>query len=107
MSFGSRIASVRKKQKLSQGDLALKVGLHPNVLGRYERGVAIPSVEIAARIAKALDVSLDYLSEITDVELNRTVLNRIQDIASLPDEGQTHVFKVIDALIRDYKASNK
>jgi len=76
-------------------------------LGRYERGVAIPSVEIAARIAKALDISLDYLSEITDVELNRTVLNRIQDIASLPDEGQTHVFKVIDALIRDYKASNK
>lgn len=52
-------------------------------------------------------MSLDYLSEITDVELDRIVLNRIQDIASLPDEGQIQVFKVIDALIRDYKASNK
>jgi len=56
---------------------------------------------------KTLDVSLDYLSEITDVELDRVVLNRIQDMASLPEGDRNHVFKVIDALIRDYKASNK
>lgn len=59
MSFGSRIVSIRRKQKLSQGDLALKISLHANVLGRYERDEAIPSVEIAARIAKALEISLD------------------------------------------------
>src|ERR1700740_2412026 len=107
MSFGSRIVSVRKKQKLSQSDLGLKVGLHPNVLGRYERDIAVPSVEIAARIAKALGISLDYRSELTDVELDKIVLTRIQDIASLPDEDRNQVFKVIDALIRDYKASNR
>ena len=105
MSFGSRIVSVRKKQKLSQSDLALKVGLHANVLGRYERDVAVPSVEIAARIAKALDISLDYLSELTDVELDKVVLTRIQDIASLPDEDRNQVFKVVDALLRDSKAN--
>jgi transcriptional regulator with XRE-family HTH domain len=87
--------------------LALKVGVHPNVLGRYERNLDVPSVEVAAKIAKALGVSLDYLSEITDVEQDRVVLNRIQDIASLPNEDRNQVFKVIDALIRDYKASNK
>jgi len=87
--------------------LALKVGVHPNVLGRYERNLDVPSVEVAAKIAKALGVSLDYLSEITDVEQDRVVLNRIQDIASLPNEDRNQVFKVIDALIRDYKASNE
>ncbi|WP_369409718.1 helix-turn-helix domain-containing protein [Mucilaginibacter lacusdianchii] len=91
------------KQKLSQGDLALKIGLHANVLGRYERDEAIPSVEIAARIAKALKISLDYLIELTEVELDPVILKRIQDIASLSDEDRQHVFKVIDALIRDAK----
>ena len=107
MSFGSRIVSVRKRLKLSQSDLALKAGLHPNVLGRYERDIAVPSVEVAARIARALDISLDYLSELSDVELDKIVLTRIQDITSLPDEDRTQVFKVVDALIRDYKAGSK
>ena len=93
--------------KLSQSDLALKAGLHPNVLGRYESDIAVPSVEVAARIAKALDISLDYLSELSDVELDKIVLTRIQDITSLPDDDRTQVFKVIDALIRDYKAGSK
>ena len=104
MSFGSRIVYARKKQKVSQSELALRVGLHPNVLGRYERGEAIPSIEVAARIAKALDISLDYLSELTDTELDTVILTRINEIASLSEEEQKQMYLVIDALIRDYKA---
>jgi len=76
-------------------------------LGRYERGDTVPSIEVAAKVAKAVDVSLDYLSEITDVELDRIVLNRIKNMASLPEADRNKVFKAIDALIRDYKAGNK
>jgi len=31
------------------------------MVGKYERGYAIPSIEVAKRIADALEVSLDYL----------------------------------------------
>ncbi|TWI98621.1 helix-turn-helix protein [Mucilaginibacter frigoritolerans] len=86
------------------GELALRIGLHPNVLGRHERGEAIPSIEVAARIAKALDISLDYLSELTDTELDTVILTRINEIASLSEEEQKQVYMVVDALIRDYKA---
>lgn len=106
MSFGNRIVSIRKKQKVSQSELALKIGVHPNVLGRYERDEALPSIEIASKIAKALDISLDYLSEITDIELNDVILARINEIAAMPDDEQNQVYKVIDALIRDYKAKS-
>jgi transcriptional regulator with XRE-family HTH domain len=104
MSFSSRLASIRKEKKVSQSELAISVGLHTNALGRYERGETIPSVEVAARIAKALDVSLDYLAELTDTELNSTVLTRITEITAMPDEEQLQVYKVVDALIRDHKA---
>jgi transcriptional regulator with XRE-family HTH domain len=104
MSFGACIVGVRKKQKISQNELALKNGLHANVLGRYERDKALPSIEIATRIAKAIDISLDYLSELTDTELDGELLARIDEIAAIPNEEQKQVYMIIDALIRDYKA---
>ena len=103
MSFGKRLATVRKDKKISQLELATTVGLHINALGRYERDETIPSVEIAAKLAKALNISLDYLSELTDLELNEVILKRIHGIASLPDADQKHIFKVLDALIKDAK----
>lgn len=72
-------------------------------MGRYERSEAVPSVEVAAKIAKALNVSLDYLTGLSDVELDPIILNRIQEITSLADTDREHVFKVVDALIRDTK----
>jgi len=103
MSFGSRLASVRKEKKISQSELATNVGLHINALGRYERDETIPSIEVAAKLAKALNISLDYLSELTDVELDEIILNRIQKITSLSGADREHIFKVVDALIRDAK----
>jgi len=85
-------------------ELATKVGLHTNALGRYERGEAVPSVEVAAKIAQALEVSLDYLVGLNDIELNPSTLQRIKEIGSLSDVDREHVYKVLDALLRDAKA---
>lgn len=104
MTFGSRILSIRKKQKLAQNELALKIGVYANVLRRYERDKALPSVEVAAKIAQALDVSLDYLSGIANVELDSSMITRITEITAMPDEEQQQVYKVVDALIRDHKS---
>ncbi|NJB82062.1 helix-turn-helix domain-containing protein [Wenyingzhuangia aestuarii] len=37
--------------------MAPQLGIHKNVLGRYERDEVKPSVEIARKIANILDVS--------------------------------------------------
>lgn len=103
MGFGKRLASVRKDKKISQSELAAKVGLHINALGRYERDETIPSIEVAAKLAKALNISLDYLCELIEIELDDVILNRIQKITSLSDADQQHIFKVVDALIKDVK----
>ena len=34
MEFGERLVAIRKEKKMSQGELAQKVGIHANVLGR-------------------------------------------------------------------------
>lgn len=104
MSFGERILAVRKKRQLSQEALAKMIGVHPPVIGRYERGEVKPSIETAVKIAAALDVSLDYLVGTSQMETDPSTLERLQEITALPGEEQQQLFMVIDALLRDFKA---
>ena len=66
----------------------------------------MPSVEIATKIADALDVSLDFLVGKSSLLVKDTImLDRIEDIAKLPTPKQTELFNVIDAYLRDFKTS--
>ena len=104
MEFGERLTAIRKEKKMSQGDLAKMVGIHANVLGRYERGEARPFVEMAVKLAEALSVSTDYLLGNTDADLDADTLKRLTEINLLPEEDKKEVFRVIDSLILGYKA---
>jgi hypothetical protein len=37
-------------------------------------------------------------------ELDNSTINRIQEVAKLPEQEKQQVFMVLDALIRDFKA---
>lgn len=104
MEFAQRLMMIRKQKKLSQADLAQRVGIHGNMLGRYERGEARPFVEMAAKIAEALGVSLDYLVGNTELELDATVLQKIQQIQQLPDKDREHLFYLLDNVLQNVKA---
>lgn len=104
MNIGSVITQLRKEKGLSRDDLGSIVGTSGAVIGRYEREEITPSVEIANKIAQALDVSLDYLVGNNAVIVkDKKIVERIEAIANMPDEEQKQLFNVIDALIRDYK----
>ncbi len=104
ITFGNRLAEVRKEKKISQDALAKKIGHHGAIIGRYERDEVKPSIEIAAQIAGALEVSLDYLAGSTDLLLDKGIINRIQDIQKLDNENKNHLYALMDAFLRDYKA---
>ncbi|MFN0290109.1 XRE family transcriptional regulator [Pedobacter helvus] len=73
-------------------------------MGFLSYWITNPSIEVVIRMADALEVSLDYLVGKTGMELDSSTLNRIQEVAKLPEEDKKQVFLVIDALIRDFKA---
>ncbi len=103
MSFGQRLMEVRKKRGLSQEDLAALVGTKGPAIGRYERGKANPTIEVAIRLADALDISLDYLVGKVDTELDIATLNRMKDIGTLPEKDRHFILRAIDGLLRDLK----
>lgn len=80
------------------------VGTSGGIIGKYERGVITPSIDVIIKMAEALDVSLDFLVGKISMEVDQSALKRLEDISKLPEEEKKSIFKVIDALIRDYKA---
>jgi len=100
MGFGIRLAMLRKERKISQGELAKKVGIHPNVLGRYEREETTPSIDIVTKLSDALNVSLDYLVGKVDVELDKNLIEKIITIQKLPEEDKYCLMYSIDGLIQ-------
>jgi transcriptional regulator with XRE-family HTH domain len=69
MEIGERIARLRKEKGLKQGDLARLAGIPLSTLNYVERGIRQGdglSIATAKRLARALGVTLDYLSGMYD-----------------------------------------
>jgi transcriptional regulator with XRE-family HTH domain len=64
VALGATLRDLRARAGITQRDLAAREGLHRNYLGALERGtVANPGLATAARLARALDVSVAVLAE--------------------------------------------
>lgn len=62
-NFGNAVRNRRTAAGLSQEKLAETAGLHPTYISMVERGIRNPTIDVAARIAKALKVTLPRLIE--------------------------------------------
>lgn len=75
--FAARLRAVRTAMQISQAELGLRSGLPPEVastrVNRYERGVHLPDIETAERLAQELGVPLAYLLA-TDERLAEAIL---------------------------------
>lgn len=56
------MADLRKERKMTQEDLAEKVGLTKGSIGMYETGKRTPSLKTAKIIANYFEVSLEDIS---------------------------------------------
>lgn len=105
MKTSKIIADLRKDRNWSQSDLANKTGISQVMVGKYERGDAIPSIEVAKKIADSFEVSLDYLvGEGQNVSFDKKTIARIQEIQNLDAETQRILFNLIDTYIQNFKA---
>ena len=56
-----KIAEWRKIRGLSQAELSNKSGIDSNMISRYERNTAVPTLETISRLALGLEVTVDEL----------------------------------------------
>jgi len=104
MNAAKTITQLRKAKNWSQNDLASKTGISQVMVGKYERGEASPSIEVAKNIADVFEVSLDYLvGEGQNATFDKTTVKRLKDIQALDDNTKNHLFFLIDNVIQNFK----
>lgn len=81
-TFGARVRSEREKQSLSKSALANKVGISTPYVDKIETGESIPTVDIAGRIAKVLEISLEEIfgEILTSEEIDQEIDDLLQNI---------------------------
>ena len=90
MTFGDKLKSLRKGLKLTQQQLAERVGVAKSVVSYYEASERYPSYDVLVKLAHIFHVSTDYL---LDVEKIRTL-----DVSDLTEDDIMVLQTVADAL---------
>ncbi len=62
-NFGKQVRQKRKTAKLSQEELAEKLGIHRTYMSFIERGIRNPSLLMIFKISRALKIKLPELFE--------------------------------------------
>ena len=83
--LAEKLALSRKKNKLSQAQVAKYIGVSPSAVSAYELGEVTPSLEILMKLANLYRVPADYLLGISypreSVALDTSKLTKQQLVA--------------------------
>ena len=90
MDFGSKLKTLRKSEKLTQQQLANRLGVAKSVVSYYESGNRFPSYDVLIKIAHIFHTTTDYL---LDVERKRVI-----DVSELSDEEISLVTNIVEVL---------
>ena len=103
--LAQRLHQLRKEKGVTQQQLAIITGTHPNVIAKYELGLAVPSIEMAGKLAQALEVSIDYLAGRSDINIDYKLMDKIKSLLKLPEEVKNTFLYSLDRLIGKTKES--
>jgi transcriptional regulator with XRE-family HTH domain len=99
MNLADKIVELRSKKGWSQSELAKRIEVSREIVGRYERNDAMPSIDIAKRLADTFEVSLDYLVGNAEIEIDKASLNRLNEVNKMNPEDKNLVWSFLDAFI--------
>lgn len=97
MNFGDKLKMLRTGHKMTQQQLATRLGVAKSVVSYYESGDRFPSYDVLIKIAHIFHTTTDYL---LDVERQRVI-----DVSDLSEEHIAVVVTVAEALKNKVKNS--
>lgn len=80
MDLGNRIANLRKKNNLSQEELADKIGVTRQTISKWELNNTTPDIVQAKKISEVFSISLD---ELTDNNMDNILINKVSNTEKL------------------------
>lgn len=88
--MGDKLKSLRLEKKLTQKQVADRIGLAISAVSSYESGSRYPSYEVLVQLARIFHVTTDYLLGMTD--------KRSIDVTGLDDSEIELISQLVDTL---------
>jgi len=96
MPFREHIVLQRKHLKMSQKELAKKIGTCAPIIGHYERHEIKPSIEVAKKIADQLGFTVDYLiGACAKIVIDKKMKKHTEEIEAIPADDKHKVYYLI------------
>ncbi|HFU7058711.1 helix-turn-helix transcriptional regulator [Bacillus cereus group sp. RP37] len=95
--IGLRLKSLRKKENLTQKQLAEKIGVSQRMIGYYESEERFPPHDVLTKLADCFSVSADYL-------LGRDVTNETKK--QLTPKNEKDIAKRMEEIKKDLQGEN-
>lgn len=90
VNMGEKLKTLRTEKKLTQKQVADRIGLAISAVSSYESGTRYPSYDVLVKLANIFHVSTDYLIGMTDT--------RNVDVTGLSDSEIELVSQLVDML---------
>ena len=101
MTFGEKLKEARKNAKLSQEELAVKIGVSRSAIAKWETDKGLPDIQNLKILSSVLNVSIDHLLH-DGTKLELSVMRQSIDLSSY-GKGRKKVLK--DKVVRDHYPS--
>lgn len=110
-NIGNNIRVLRKAQKISQQEMAERIGLSLSQYGRMETGVANASIGTIIKIASHLEIGIDLLvygqevkPKTEQIELKEpTLIEKMKELEGLKAGDKKLAHQVLDLIIAKKK----
>lgn len=103
-AFPRRLHELRKAKNWSQPELAAKIDTSGTIIGRYERGLITPSIDVARKLANVFGVTVDYLvggNGPANALQDKATINRWDALNKLSRDDRDRIVYVLESLIRE------
>lgn len=80
MNLGEKIVSLRKKNNLSQEELAEKIGVTRQTISKWELEETTPDINQAKKLSKLFNISLD---ELTNNDISNILVEKVSNTEKL------------------------
>ena len=90
VNMGDKLKSLRTDKKMTQKQVADRIGLAISAVSSYESGTRYPSYDVLVRLAHIFRVCTDYLLGMTD--------KRNIDVTGLDDDEIELISQLVDKL---------
>lgn len=96
MEWNRKLKEARKNAKITQADLADRIGVHRSTVANYELGRRKPSLTELKAIAKILHVDVNFILEGSEVNSQDELLVRANDVfadVNISTEDKDAIFR--------------